>query len=290
MTGTLLAPAALAAPPATPANLPAGDRGAAAVRRAAVLRPGGQAGCARLRQPAAQHLHGHQQPRHRPRLRHRRAERAQGGPRLGLGRELQQRHAPGATSTRSSTGCSRPTARGNKAAMARRLGLMYIIWNNQIWKAYQLDRGWQAYNGSDPHTGHVHFSFGWAGAQPGDVLLDRQGRADRLRPERAAEDRADHPGDHAGQPAGHRAVRQHHVADRLDRRSAVKVVQTALRITADGTYGASTKTAVDGLPERPADGASTASSGRWSGRRCSRSRSARSARSSWPTPRSARRC
>ncbi|MCU1587027.1 MAG: hypothetical protein JWN31_520, partial [Frankiales bacterium] len=56
-------------------------------------------------------------------------------------------------------------SRGNKAAMARRLGLMYIIWNNQIWKTYQLDRGWQAYNGSDPHTGHVHFSFGWAGAR-----------------------------------------------------------------------------------------------------------------------------
>jgi hypothetical protein len=54
---------------------------------------------------------------------------------------------------------------GNKDAMFRRLGLMYMIWNKRIWKGYQADKGWQAYSGDSEHTDHVHFSFGWAGAK-----------------------------------------------------------------------------------------------------------------------------
>lgn len=53
---------------------------------------------------------------------------------------------------------------GNPAAMARRLGLMYVIWDSQVWKSYQASRGWQPYSGASAHTDHVHFSFGWAGA------------------------------------------------------------------------------------------------------------------------------
>lgn len=53
---------------------------------------------------------------------------------------------------------------GNQHAIARRLGLMYVIWNGQVWKSYQADRGWQPYTGSNPHTDHVHFSFAWPGA------------------------------------------------------------------------------------------------------------------------------
>ncbi|SCF36996.1 FG-GAP repeat domain-containing protein [Micromonospora carbonacea] len=53
---------------------------------------------------------------------------------------------------------------GNKHAMARRLGVMYMIWNNKIWKSYDPSDGWQAYSGSNPHTDHIHFSFSWAGA------------------------------------------------------------------------------------------------------------------------------
>ena len=48
---------------------------------------------------------------------------------------------------------------GNPAAMARRLGIMYMIWNRQIWKAYDADKGWQAYTGASPHTEHIHFSL-----------------------------------------------------------------------------------------------------------------------------------
>lgn len=53
---------------------------------------------------------------------------------------------------------------GNTAAMARRLGVMYVIWDSRIWKSYQATKGWQPYAGASPHTDHVHLSFSWAGA------------------------------------------------------------------------------------------------------------------------------
>ena len=52
---------------------------------------------------------------------------------------------------------------GNKFAMARRLGIMYMIWNRQMWRSYE-DGSWRAYSGVSAHTDHVHFSFGWNGA------------------------------------------------------------------------------------------------------------------------------
>ncbi|HWH31021.1 MAG TPA: hypothetical protein VNU26_19050 [Mycobacteriales bacterium] len=60
---------------------------------------------------------------------------------------------------------TKPDNRGYSFAMARRLGIMYMIWNKQIWKAYDADKGWQPYSGPSPHTDHVHFSFGWNGAK-----------------------------------------------------------------------------------------------------------------------------
>jgi peptidoglycan hydrolase-like protein with peptidoglycan-binding domain len=54
---------------------------------------------------------------------------------------------------------------GNKYAMARRFGIMYMIWNRQIFKLYDAGKGWQAYSGASAHTDHVHFSFGWNGAK-----------------------------------------------------------------------------------------------------------------------------
>ena len=66
---------------------------------------------------------------------------------------------------------------GNQHAMARRLGLMYVIWNRRIWGAW--DQEWEIYcikkarrckdpdskASLHPHTDHVHFSFGWPGAR-----------------------------------------------------------------------------------------------------------------------------
>ncbi|MFC3763241.1 FG-GAP repeat domain-containing protein [Tenggerimyces flavus] len=54
---------------------------------------------------------------------------------------------------------------GNKHALARRLGIMYMIWNHKIWRAYRPNEGWLPYGGPNPHTDHIHFSFGWPGAR-----------------------------------------------------------------------------------------------------------------------------
>jgi hypothetical protein len=54
---------------------------------------------------------------------------------------------------------------GNRYAMARRLGIQYVIWNHKIWGAYSASAGWRKYTGANPHTDHVHISFTWAGAR-----------------------------------------------------------------------------------------------------------------------------
>jgi putative cell wall-binding protein len=54
---------------------------------------------------------------------------------------------------------------GNEHAMARRMGLTYIIWNRQIFRMYRPSVGWQPYTGANPHSDHIHLSFSWAGAR-----------------------------------------------------------------------------------------------------------------------------
>ena len=58
-------------------------------------------------------------------------------------------------------------AYGNNYAMARRLGIMYIIWNKRIWGSYAAGSGWRPYACSGVtlcHQNHVHFSFSRPGA------------------------------------------------------------------------------------------------------------------------------
>ena len=58
-------------------------------------------------------------------------------------------------------------AYGHKYAMARRLGIMYIIWDKHIWGTYAASSGWRHYSCSGVtlcHQNHVHFSFSKAGA------------------------------------------------------------------------------------------------------------------------------
>lgn len=52
----------------------------------------------------------------------------------------------------------------NSGANARRLGVMYIIWNRKMWRAYAPEKGWQPYVGDSPHTDHIHTSLTWDGA------------------------------------------------------------------------------------------------------------------------------
>lgn len=52
----------------------------------------------------------------------------------------------------------------NNGAMARRLGVMYLIWNRQIWGTWDIAGGWKPYSGVSPHTDHIHTSLTWDGA------------------------------------------------------------------------------------------------------------------------------
>jgi hypothetical protein len=60
---------------------------------------------------------------------------------------------------------------GNPHAMARRLGMAYIIWNCRVVSFSSTNKNWRPYSecpSSDPgvaHTNHVHFAFSWAGAR-----------------------------------------------------------------------------------------------------------------------------
>lgn len=73
-----------------------------------------------------------------------------------------------------------PAPDGTPNALARRAGIVNMIWNKQIWRAYpqgDLPAGvWGPYSGSNPHTDHVHISFGWPGAM-GDTSLYTSGVA-----------------------------------------------------------------------------------------------------------------
>ena len=60
---------------------------------------------------------------------------------------------------------SAPDSKGRAGAMAKRFGINYIIWNRQMWRAYDPARGWAPYYGVSPHTDHIHISFNWDGAR-----------------------------------------------------------------------------------------------------------------------------
>jgi len=131
---------------------------------------------------------------------------------------------------------------GNQAAMARRVGLMYMIWNNQIWRAYD-SRGWQPYSGSNPHTDHVHFSFGWNGAKKVTSFWDGTVAPLDYGPAQPAPPISVSPvADKANL-----AILRSYGGLTLSQGStgpAVAVVQRALNIADDGSYGPQSATAV----------------------------------------------
>lgn len=56
-----------------------------------------------------------------------------------------------------------PGPSGEPGELARRLGIMYVIYNHKSWAAYR--GSWQRYTGDDPHTSHIHISLSWNGAR-----------------------------------------------------------------------------------------------------------------------------
>jgi subtilisin family serine protease len=68
-------------------------------------------------------------------------------------------------------------ADGNRHALARRMGIMYVIWDGAIWASYRPDDGWRPYRGPDAHRDHVHVSLSWAGADGRTSLWRAGGQA-----------------------------------------------------------------------------------------------------------------
>ena len=57
---------------------------------------------------------------------------------------------------------------GNQHAIARRLGIMYVIWNHKIYGSWDKYAPAPYTCGTDPtacHVDHIHFSLDWAGAR-----------------------------------------------------------------------------------------------------------------------------
>jgi hypothetical protein len=69
-----------------------------------------------------------------------------------------------------------PAADGTPMEMARRLGIMYLIWDNRMIRSYDPGRGWTNYRGcmaagmagvgndTTCHRNHIHISLSWDGA------------------------------------------------------------------------------------------------------------------------------
>jgi len=160
---------------------------------------------------------------------------------------------------------------GRPSAMARRLGVMYIVWNNQIWSSHDPLTGWQGYStcASHPeqsadsvcHRSRLHISLSWAGALQHTSYWTNTVAADDYGPCR--------PTDLNWAPAYTKAnpapcptypevkvpVKASAVASQLVGFSGatvalgysgpvVSAVQKALGITADGDYGPFTADAV----------------------------------------------
>jgi peptidoglycan hydrolase-like protein with peptidoglycan-binding domain len=50
------------------------------------------------------------------------------------------------------------------AYQARRLGVMYVIYDGRIWSSYRASEGWRKYSGGESHGDHIHISLAWNGA------------------------------------------------------------------------------------------------------------------------------
>ncbi len=158
---------------------------------------------------------------------------------------------------------------GNKYAMARRLGVMYLIWNNRIWGGW--DGKWAPYNNcahqpqlsSDNacHRTHVHISLTWNGATARSSFWSKQNWATDYGPCRprdlnwAGRYLGYNPRQCANYPAVQAPARSSVAAHNLVKYSgiwlapgtsgpAVSAVQAVLRVPVSGQFLSSTNTAV----------------------------------------------
>ncbi|MCW2866245.1 MAG: Peptidoglycan-binding domain of peptidoglycan hydrolase-containing protein [Marmoricola sp.] len=167
-----------------------------------------------------------------------------------------------------------PDAAGRPYANARRLGVMYLIWNNRIWGSYRPGDGWRPYSScaSHPeaaydttcHRNHLHVSLSWEGAMGRTSFWTGRTATPDFGPCRASDlnwaspYRVANPGRcpsypevtaQAGSTALHRTLVTYS-GMRLTAGSTgpvVRAVQQALHTGVDGSYGAATRTAVNGF-------------------------------------------
>ncbi|GAB3664424.1 hypothetical protein GCM10027596_28780 [Nocardioides korecus] len=165
-----------------------------------------------------------------------------------------------------------PDAAGRPYANARRLGVMYLIWNNRIWGSYRPSDGWRPYSScaSHPeaaydttcHRNHLHVSLSWEGAMGRTSFWTGRAATPDFGPCRAADlnwaapYRAANPtrcpsyakvSPEAGSSALHRTLVTYS-GMRLASGSTgpvVRAVQQAVRASVDGSFGAGTRTAVN---------------------------------------------
>ena len=153
------------------------------------------------------------------------------------------------------TWLTQPDQYGHPYAMARRLGIMYMIWNHRMWRAYATSshqaNSWDPYVGVSAHTDHVHFSFGWNGAEQATSFWHHGAVAPV------------YGGPQGGAPAGGvpdpvlgvtPLIRLHNTAilasygqttlSQGSRGAATSTLQQGLGITADGDFGPQTSAAV----------------------------------------------
>jgi hypothetical protein len=175
---------------------------------------------------------------------------------------------------------------------ARRVGVMYIIWNNKIWRAYDPVGGWKPYKNcaslpkvsSDTycHRDHVHISLSWEGAMKRTSFWSKRIAGPEYGPCRVRDLNwaASYAAARWSRCTRYSQVSAPARASTLlksltacsgqvlrvgSQGAGVKAVQQALRTTANGTFGTGTKAAVVKWQKArgiPADGVVRASTWR----------------------------
>ena len=162
-------------------------------------------------------------------------------------------------------------ANGNAYANARRLGVMYMIWNNRIWGSYRAADGWRPYSSCAAHPGaaydttchrnHIHISLSWEGAMKRTSFWTRNVAATDYGPcrEEGLNWAAPYSGprttpcpsySHVSAPAGASALRRTLTTysgmrlSRGDSGPVVSAVQQAVGTGVDGSFGPLTQAAV----------------------------------------------
>jgi hypothetical protein len=157
------------------------------------------------------------------------------------------------------------------SAVARRLGVMYLIWNNRIWSSHDPLHGWQPYStcakhpesSADAvcHRTRLHISLSWAGALRNTSFWTKTVTGSDYGPCRPADlnwapdytTRNPNPCPNypvataaaAANPAAATLIRfSGATVSRGDSGPVVRAVQEALGVTADGSYGPFTADAV----------------------------------------------